>query len=73
MKLDSVMDRDECKVYRLGRITFVPHYTQPGVFVGPGYGRYNLATYTERELIRLGATMGLEFLWQRLVEHKAAA
>lgn len=65
MEANSVIDRDECKVYRLGRITFLPHYSLPGAFVGPGYGKHNVTTYTERELIDRGAVMGLEFLWKR--------
>lgn len=73
MELNSVIDRDEYKVYRLGRITFLPHYLWPGAFVGPGYGRQNHTTYTERELIERGAVVGLEFLWRRAYTKRAAA
>lgn len=73
MEFDSITDREEYKVYRLGKITFLPHYTLPGAYVGPGYGRQNQTTYTERELMQRGAVVGLEFLWRRLPPHKAAA
>lgn len=65
MQSDSIVDREEYKVFRLGRITFLPHYILPGAFVGPGYGRQNFTTYTERELMERGAVLGLEFLWNR--------
>ena len=51
--------------YKLGDITYVPHYRNPGIFVGPGYPTHNKRRFTASELMQAGATSVTEFLWTR--------
>lgn len=62
--LDRAAERVEETVFRLGPITFVPHYVTPH-YVGPGYGRFNTRRYTSGELLAAGAVPDKEFLWKR--------
>jgi hypothetical protein len=53
----------EQTVYRLDGITYLPHYTITGVFVGPGYPRHNREQLTPEELLSAGARKGKAHLW----------
>jgi len=57
------------KAYRANGITYLPHYTVPNVYVGPGYPHYSWI-YTSEELKRLGAREVTELLWRRKLEHE---
>lgn len=50
----------KCRTYDLNGITFVPHYREPGIFVGPA-GRIA----TQQYLQQLKATPTTTFLWPR--------
>lgn len=52
-------------VYRKGDVVFLPHYTEIGLFVGPGYGRYNKQTYTGNELLDAGCVLDEMWLLKR--------
>lgn len=53
------------KVYKMGQVTYVPHYQDGSVFVRPGYGQYHRDVYTEKELIDAGAKPSSMMLWPR--------
>ena len=51
--------------YKLGNITYLPHYRNWNVFVGPGYPRTNRRRYTAAELVNAGAKSADQMLWPR--------
>ncbi|NBT76538.1 MAG: hypothetical protein EBT15_11370 [Betaproteobacteria bacterium] len=53
------------RVYVLNGITYVPHYTKPGLFVGPGFGRQHHNVHLTSTLMALGATAEMQPLWPR--------
>jgi hypothetical protein len=67
----SAMDQNkqvqthEQTVYVLRGITYVPHYRNKDIFVGPGYPRHNMTLYTAADLLALGAVESVDFLWSR--------
>jgi hypothetical protein len=50
----------ECRTYELSGITYVPHYFQPGIYVGPA-GK----TLSQYDLKNLQAQPTTTPLWQR--------
>ena len=46
-------------------ITYLPHYRNSSVFVGPGYGRFNSTQYSENQLLVRGAEKEKRFLLSR--------
>jgi len=76
--MNNEKDYIECanqKVYVKHGITYVPHYSKPGIFVGPGWAGktispkghavYHPNEYTEEQLIDAGAGVSEMFLWVR--------
>lgn len=58
--------REVTTAYRLGKIVYVPHYSRPTEFVGPGYHeKDNKVSYSERQLLIAGATPEALLLWPR--------
>ena len=55
----------EQTTYRKDGITFVPHFRNNNVFIGPGYPRHNQNRYTEAQLLEAGAVKQPRFLWSR--------
>lgn len=55
----------ELPTYCKAGVTFVPHYRNSNVFVGPGYPRHNRHRYTEAQLLEAGAVKQPRFLWPR--------
>lgn len=67
----------EQTVYKLGQITFIPHYKEAGLFVGPGYTRQSPDNsyrprrpdvgreYLPSELLAMGAKKTTHVLWSR--------
>lgn len=55
-------------LYHLSGITYVPHYRNKNVYVGPGYGRKNITTYSAKELEEAGAIAASKMMLQR-AEH----
>lgn len=51
--------------YKLGGITYVPHYRNNSIFVGPGYPIHTSKRFSASELVEAGATSIPEFLWAR--------
>lgn len=62
---ESVMDRQLSGAFRLNGITYLPHYLDASLFVGPGYGKQNRKLYSANELRDMGAVAVSEFLWPR--------
>ena len=59
------------KCYKMNQILYVPHYNNPGIYVGPstrqetGFikGKYTARLFYKHELIKMGATEVIEQLW----------
>ena len=59
------------RCYKVGDILYVPHYNNPGVYVGPskrietGFIRadYHARYFYKHELLKMGATEIMEQLW----------
>lgn len=67
---DNFMPKDLYPVYKLGSVTYLPHYAEPDVFVGPGFGRSNFKKYNALELIRGGALPDKMYLFERIRDSK---
>jgi hypothetical protein len=52
-------------VYRLGKITYLPHYRNSSVFIGPGYPLRTQAQYSVMDLLAAGAQKDTLALWHR--------
>ena len=51
--------------YQLKSVTFLPHYRNENIFVGPGYPRQTTTVYTADELLKAGAERIVISLWSR--------
>ena len=58
-------EREEQAVYVLDGITYLPHYTEKGLFVSPGHGRHNMNHFTALELVNRGAVQAYLHLYTR--------
>lgn len=54
--------------FKLNGITYLPHYQDSKLFVGPGYPTHNTHVYTSADLLDAGAKASMAHLWKR-VEH----
>jgi len=61
----ATKDLVEMTVYKKDGVTYVPHYRNSSVFIGPGYPRFNRTRYAEHELIDAGAKRHTMMLWTR--------
>ena len=52
-------------VYKKNGITYLPHYRNWSIFVGPGYPHACNKRYTAEELVAAGATKDVGMLWSR--------
>ena len=50
-------------VYAVNGTLYLPSYSMPGVFVGPGYGYHNERTYSGYQLMQMGALPRTYPLW----------
>lgn len=72
MQKEFYAERDHAIGYVSGEVTYVPHYTHFGVYVGPGYsGLPTQKTYSASELEFLGAQKTSLLLWNRPKPPKA--
>ncbi len=53
------------QVFKLHGITYVPHYRNRNIFVGPGYPRFTQQIYSVTDLVNAGAKEETDFLWTR--------
>jgi len=51
--------------YKLQDVTYVPHYRNSSLYVGPGYPKFNRSVYTAAELVLAGAASVQAALWSR--------
>lgn len=58
-------DRMPYATFRIGEVTYVPHYRNRHVFVGPGFPRYTQQFYSAAELVSAGAVQEEKHLWER--------
>jgi hypothetical protein len=61
----SKMEVTGARIFVLNGIPYLPHYSEPNRYVGPGYGRDNHTTYNALELVAMGAKPDIEALWPR--------
>jgi hypothetical protein len=52
-------------VYKKDGVTYVPHYRNSSIFVGPGYPHACNKRYTAEELVLAGAKKDVGMLWSR--------
>jgi hypothetical protein len=71
---DATSDLREQTVFTYKGVTYVPHYTKPGVFVGPGYPRHDDREHTLEFMKAIGAQAEAMMLSPRMtVNAKALA
>ncbi len=66
------------KCYKIGNVLYVPHYNNPGVYVGPSVkedtgfikGKYVARYFYKHELVKMGATEVIEQLWSTSARDK---
>jgi hypothetical protein len=51
--------------YKIRDVTYVPHFRNSEIFVGPGYPRVNKDRYSAAQLIAAGAVATSNLLWSR--------
>lgn len=64
-KSNPAPDTFEYVVYDLRGVSYVPHFRNKNIYVGPGYPRHNLTRFTDLELQLMGAKPRVEHLWHR--------
>jgi hypothetical protein len=52
-------------VYRVGQVLYLPHYTKPNLFVGPGFPKHDPRMFFKGELLARGAIKDQAMLWPR--------
>lgn len=52
-------------VYRVGRVVYLPHYTKPNVYVGPGFPQHDPRMFFKGELLAAGVIRDQAMLWPR--------
>ena len=62
---DRKAEKEAYAVYELRGVTYVPHYRNENVYVGPGYGKHNFDRYNSAELMLKGAKLKTAALWFR--------
>jgi hypothetical protein len=60
----EMAEKFQTKVYRLNEVTFLPHYRNHNIYVGPGYPIHK-QRYSEADLLTMGATPDIMMLWSR--------
>ena len=61
----DTVDRIENHAFQVNGMTFLPHYRNDSLFVGPGYPRHNKFVYTAHDLLLAGAIRINLMLWPR--------
>jgi hypothetical protein len=51
--------------YQANGVTYLPHYRNDSLFVGPGYPKQSSTVYTVDDLLKAGATRINLMLWAR--------
>ena len=64
-KANPAAEKFEYVVYDLNGITYIPHYRNKDVYIGPGYPVHNMTRYSDGELMLMGAKPRIEMLWKR--------
>jgi len=62
---EEYSERTEYVTYKLGEVTYLPHYKHHSWYVRPGYPQYNDDLYQKDELLAAGAVAVNKFLWVR--------
>lgn len=62
---DASVGTYEQTVYDLRGITYLPHYRNSNVYIGPGYPRHNQDRFSAAELELYGAKPRQAMLWSR--------
>jgi len=62
---DRKVDRIETIVYELNGITYVPHFRNNSIYVGPGYPIHNMMRFSDVDLQMMGARPQTMMMWPR--------
>ena len=68
MRDKEVAEKKDYLTFKIGDVTYLPHYKDSKLFVGPGYPVHNDTIYTSTDLLEAGAKASMKHLWIR-VEH----
>lgn len=63
--MDSAAEHYQCTAYELNGITYLPHYRNHNVFVGPGYPKISKTRYSADQLEAMKAVPTALMLWSR--------
>jgi hypothetical protein len=64
--MNGFEDKEPTLVYKLGKITYLPHYFEPNKYVSPGYNpRFYSITFSAEQLRTMGASPMTMKLWAR--------
>jgi hypothetical protein len=66
-------EKKDYLTFKLDGITYLPHYQDAKLFVGPGYPRLTKAVFTSDELLQAGAKASMLHLWIRPKYEKVSA
>jgi hypothetical protein len=64
----ELAEKKDYLTFTLNEITYLPHYQDAKLYVGPGYPRQNKSVYTSAELLAKGAKASMLHIWKR-AEH----
>ena len=64
----ELAEKKDYLTFNLNGVTYLPHYQDSKLYVGPGYPRHNKNIYTSADLLTMGAKASMSHIWKR-VEH----
>ena len=68
MMIKDTVETKDYLTFKIDGVTYLPHYKDSKLFVGPGYPVHNDTIYTSTDLLEAGAKASMKNLWVR-VEH----
>lgn len=68
MREREYAEKKDYIAFKLNGVTYLPHYQDSKLFVGPGYPALNKNVYTSTQMLEAGAKASIMHLWKR-VEH----
>ena len=62
----EVAEKKDYLTYNLNGITYLPHYQNSNLYIGPGYPRHNKNIYKPDDLLAVGAKAVMLHIWKRM-------
>jgi len=66
MREREYAEKKDYVTFKLNGITYLPHYQDSKLFVGPGYSRHTKTVYTSTQMLEAGAKASIMHLWRRV-------